>query len=239
MKNEEELKKNLIKDIEQEKCPLCSGTGWQLTKDNTYIQCDCIKLIRDRELFERSGINFKDIDKSFSTFVAWNDEVRSMKDIATSYYLNFSENRGKRSNSIMFCGSPGSGKTHLALALANNLMNKKNISVVYMSYRDVITKLKQNMVNESIYTSELEKYKNADVLLIDDLFKGKISETDINIVFEIINHRYLKYAPIIISTEMFTNGLLDVDEAIGSRLIEMSKSNLVEIRGRENNYRLR
>lgn len=239
MKKEEEPRKNLIKDIEQEKCPLCLGTGWQLTKDNNYIKCDCIKLIRDRELFEKSGINFKDIDKSFTTFETWNEDIKLMKDIATSYYFKFSENRGERSNSIMFCGAPGSGKTHLALALANNLINKKNVSVVYMSYRDVITKLKQNMVNESIYTSELEKYKNAEVLLIDDLFKGKISETDINIIFEIINYRYLKYAPIIISTEMFTNRLLEVDEAIGSRLIEMCKSSLFEIRGKENNYRLR
>lgn len=138
----------------------------------------------------------------------------------------------------MLCGNPGSGKTHLALAIANNFINKKKLKVIYMPYRDIVTKIKQNMLDEEYYRKTLSKYQTADILLIDDLFKGKVNETDINITFEIVNYRYLNNLPMIISTEYTVDKLLDFDEAIGSRIYEITRDYLVEIEGKANNYRL-
>lgn len=70
------------------------------------------------------------------------------------------------------------------------------------------------------------------------LQSGKTTESDINISFEIINHRYLNSKPIIISSELTQDKLLDFDEAVGSRIIEMCKGRIAEITGIENNYRL-
>ena len=72
-----------------------------------------------------------------------------------------------------------------------------------MPYRSVITTLKQNILDKEYYKNLVSKYQMAEILLIDDLFKGKVNETDINIMFE------------------------------------MSKDFIVEIKGQENNYRLR
>ena len=55
---------------------------------------------------------------------------------------------------------------------------------------------------------------------------------------EIINHRYLNNAPMIVSTELMPNQLLNYDEGVMSRLIEMSRDYMVEIKGQEYNYRL-
>ena len=140
---------------------------------------------------------------------------------------------------MLLCGNPGCGKTHLILALANSLINKKNIEVSYMSYRDEITNLKQSVIDKEIYSKKINKYKTTKLLLIDDLFKGKITESDINIMFEIINYRYLNNLPMMISTELNTDKLLNCDEGLGSRIIEMCKGNMKEIVGRQNNYRLR
>ena len=71
-----------------------------------------------------------------------------------------------------------------------------------------------------------------------DLFKGKITESDINIMFQLINHRYFNNLPIIVSSEFSVLRLMDVDEALGSRLIEMSKGRVVELMGKELNYRI-
>lgn len=191
------------------------------------------------KLWRESGISSNDIDKSFKNFESWSLQVRDMKDKATSYYTQFDNIKAERSNSIMMCGNPGCGKTHLSLALANNFMKKKGIAVVYMPYRDVITKLKQNMTDEEVYKKTLGKYQVAEVLLIDDLFKGKVNETDINIMFELINYRYLNRLPIIVSTEYTVDKLLTFDEAVGSRIYEMCKGYITEIKGTENNFRLR
>ncbi|MBQ3423200.1 MAG: DNA replication protein, partial [Romboutsia sp.] len=81
--------------------------------------------------------------------------------------------------------------------------------------------------------------KNARVLLIDDLFKGSVTPSDINIMFEIINYRYLNKKPMIISTEKYLDDLLSIDEALGSRIIEMCGTHNLELRGRHLNYRLK
>lgn len=58
-------------------------------------------------------------------------------------------------------------------------------------------------------------------------------------MFEIINYRYLNSKAIIVSSELTQDRLLDFDEAIGSRIIEMCKSRIGEAIGIENNYRLK
>lgn len=139
----------------------------------------------------------------------------------------------------MLSGNPGSGKTHIALALANSFMRKKGFKVIYMPYRDAITEIKQNILDKEQYKKIISRYQTCEILLIDDLYKGKKTEADINIMFEIINYRYLNRLPCITSTELGIFDMLDFDEAVGSRLFEVSKDYLVEIKGRENNYRLR
>ena len=107
-----------------------------------------------------------------------------------------------------------------------------------MPYRECITRIKQVIIDDIEYNRIVNKYKNARVLLIDDFAKGKITESDINIMFEIINYRYLNQKTIILSSELTQDRLLDFDEAVGSRIIEMCRGRIVEALGIENNYRL-
>lgn len=176
---------------------------------------------------------------TFTNFEVWNKSSKVAKNTAIAYYHDFDDVKGSRKNSILFCGQVGSGKTHLSVALAINFLKKKT-KVVYMPYRDVITKIKQNMLDNEYYTKMLSKYQTCEVLLIDDLFKGKINESDVNIIFEIINYRYLNYLPIIVSSEFSIERLLNFDEAVGSRIYEMCKDYVIEIeKDIHLNYRLK
>lgn len=225
------------------KCDICKDTGFTVSKDDKgydmYKPCKCMQMAKVQKIWEQSGISVTDIDKTFKNFEAWNQDIKNMKDRVTSYLIQFDNIKNDRNNSILLSGKSGCGKTHLSLALANNLLKKKGVAVVYMPYRDIITNLKQNMLDEDYYRKTLAKYQKSEVLLIDDLLKGKITESDVNIMFELINYRYLNRLPMIISTECDQRKLLDFDEAIGSRIYEMCKGYVVEIKGRGNNYRLR
>ena len=107
-----------------------------------------------------------------------------------------------------------------------------------MPYRDNIISLKQNMMDEEYYRKSINKFKKAKVLLIDDLFKGSITGSDVNIMFEIINYRYLNGLPLIVSCEKSIDEIINIDEAIGSRLYEMSCDYVASLSGKRLNYRM-
>ncbi len=146
------------------------------------MSCECRKIDKLKNEWKYSGINVEQSKLTFSNFEVWNQASSRIKDTAAAYCSDFDEIRDKRRNSILLCGQVGSGKSHCSIAVALNFL-KQRIKVVYMPYRDVITKIKQNMIDEEYYTKTISKYQLCEVLLIDDLFKGKVNETDINIMF--------------------------------------------------------
>lgn len=224
------------------KCNLCKDTGMIVVNsdDSQPIikPCKCQEAEKTKRQWKNAGLNPETAKQTFNNFEVWNKSSKVAKETAITFYKQFEEIKSSRRNSIIFCGQVGSGKTHLSIALALNLM-RKGIRVVYLPYRDVITAVKQNMLDEEFYKKQIGKFQTAEVLLVDDLFKGKINDTDINIMFEIINYRYLNYLPMIVSTEFTTDRMLNFDEAVASRIYEMCKDYIVQIEGQENNYRLR
>lgn len=212
------------------------------------VFCEC----RERKQYERilknSGISEAFRKKSFRNYSDKGiDILKKAKKKAVNYIKKFDEIRNTEKNSIAFLGQVGAGKTHLSIAIANNLMSK-NIGVLYMQYREDIVKIKQVANDEINYSNAINPYKNASVLLIDDLFKKAtykdrlgneiLNDADARVMFEIINYRYLKRAPIIVSSEYTVNKLLDLDEAIGSRIIQMCEDRTIEFVGEKLNHRL-
>ena len=228
----------ICEEIEESyKCTKCRDMTFILV-ENEALPCECRALREAEDILKKSGIGREFRNKRFDNF----DFSRSMATMkgyknAMDYENEFLDIENSRCNSIMFLGQVGSGKTHLSMAICNELMDR-GISVVYMGYRDAITGIKQNMMDRVYYNKMMNRYKSARVLFIDDLFKGKITDSDVNIMFELINHRYFNNLPVIISSELSVSRLIDVDEALGSRLVEMTKGRVVELRGRELNYRI-
>ncbi|RDY27428.1 DNA replication protein [Romboutsia weinsteinii] len=219
------------------RCSKCRDLTFILN-DNEAIPCECREILISEQILKNSGISEGYRNKTFKNFnYAYDMQILDAFNSARSYVKDFKGIKNSRNNSIIFMGQVGSGKTHLCLAIANNFM-KYGVGVVYMSYRDSIIQIKQNIMDGEAYNRIIHKYKNASVLLIDDLFKGSISTSDINIMFEIINHRYFNNKPIIVSSEKYVQDLLNIDESVGSRILEMCKGRVVELKGKMLNHRI-
>lgn len=225
-------------------CPKCGGSMWITWVDEQGCdmarRCDCFEPTMAKRRIAASGISESFRAKGFKNFDARGiEQLEKAKETCTQYCLNYQDIKETRHNSILLLGQVGSGKTHLALASANALLDYQKIRVVYMPYREMATRLKQNITDENVYSATIESLKKAPMLVIDDLLKGKTTESDINILFEIVNYRYVCSLPVIVTSEKTTSELLDFDSAIGSRLIEMAQGRIIEFKGNELNYRLR
>lgn len=220
------------------KCSKCRDMLFIEMSDGSYGPCECRKIRIAENKLKASGVSEKFREKRFENFDYQRDiQIIESYLTAKSYSNNFAEIRLAKRNSIIICGQVGSGKSHLGISIANNLLDD-SVGVIYMPYRSSINNLKQSITDEENYQREINVYKNAEVLLIDDLFKGKITESDVNIMYEIIDYRYFKCLPMIVTTEKTMDLLLNIDEAVGSRIYEMSKGNIVELKGEHLNYRL-
>lgn len=235
-----------IQESEYE-CPKCKDTGFIFKVDEkgheVACRCGCHEIRQSREMMRRSGISGEFQKKTFDNFStdcfspSGNRQLENAKGKAVQYVGHFKDIEHDRHNSIMFTGQVGAGKTHLGTAICGALM-EEGVAVIYMAYRNAVTKIKQNIIDESVYNRELNQYTSARVLYIDDLLKGRLTDADINIMYEILNYRYMSNLPVIISTEKTPNELIEFDEAIGSRLLEMCRGNIIHLHGKELNYRL-
>ena len=230
-------------DKDKYKCPICKDAGFlyfNFGGQDTQYECECTKKRMAIRRLEMSGIAEEDRSKTLADYITFGEKpLIDAKSTVQDYMSVFKEIKDTRTNSLLLMGRSGSGKTMLGIIAAMDIINNHALGLKYYSYRTMIAKLKQKITDEYEYNSELYKIISSSVLFIDDLFKGKITGSDINIMYEIINTRYLERKPIIISTECDIERLLNIDEAIGSRIIEMSKGHIVMFDNSTINYRLR
>lgn len=228
-------------------CPLCKGEKQVkiIKKGRTYYTlCQCVLDAEEKKwsetILESSGIGEAFRSKTLEGFVCNNPERQSMIVKATAFC------EGKVGASFLALGQVGSGKTHITVGIANKLM-QAGVPVRYAQYGTMINDLLSAKKDAINYVKVADHYRKARVLLIDDLFKGAVSTWDgsrslksnhLELVFQIINYRYLNKLPIIISSELDPTRLLDLDEGIASRLLEMAGKNIIVVNDVNMNYRI-
>ncbi|MCD7927335.1 MAG: ATP-binding protein, partial [Oscillospiraceae bacterium] len=135
-------------------------------------------------------------------------------------------------------GSVCSGKTHICTAICGELLNA-GVEVRYFRWADDSRRLKSLVREPEVYQRELEPYKRCKALYIDDVLKTKrgteVTAADINLAFELIDYRYSDSRLItILSSEKQMDELLNIDEALGSRIYERTKGHLLKLTGNKN-----
>ncbi|WP_245590479.1 ATP-binding protein [Aneurinibacillus terranovensis] len=203
--------------------------------------CECREQKKTKRMFKSSQITEEFQKLGFRNFITENRPkcVVDAYETAQDYLKYFDRFRNERKNSIALLGNPGCGKTHLLMAVSNNLM-RKGVGVLYFTWVDLLNELKDDF---DLLHEKVQRMQKVDVLFIDDLFKGRKEPTPFQLeqLFAIVNYRYLNHLPIMISSERDIDQICEIDEAIGSRIYEMCRDYTVLLQGsrKELNYRLR
>lgn len=221
-------------------CDKCGGSTWveaEGESKNMLKRCECYPRYVFMKNLEVSGIGNAFQRKTLDKFHAETEILDKIKRMVTNYINAYSENCEEKGNSLLLLGSVGSGKTHLGVSAAIELV-KQGVGVIYADYRSEIRSLKQSILDKAEYDRRKQRLQSCQCLLIDDLFKGNVTETDIGYIYDIINHRYLEQLPVIVTSEKSVKELMSIDEAVASRMFEMAKGYIITMQG-IGNYRLK
>ena len=214
-------------------CPDCLNRGYFVRVDEQgrrwSEECRCMAIRHSRERLERSGL--KDLVARYR-FETWQVKERWQKG-ALAMARQFVEDPAGRW--FLMTGQVGAGKSHLCTAVTGALL-EKGMPARYMLWRDTAVKAKAVVNDDAAYAAIVEPLKRIKVLYIDDLFKGaKVTQGDINLAFELLNSRYNDSGKItILSSEKLLEELLEIDEAVGSRIYERSEGFRLELSGVKN-----
>lgn len=198
-------------------------------------RCKCWYDDINQERLIRSGI--KNIERyTLSKYIVKNDWQKEIKDKAELFIKNYDINNRRW---FWIGGQIGAGKTHICLATMINLSMRYNLNYKFFDFNAELTLLKQNQYDDKQkYKDLIYTYKNISILCIDDFFRTEPSKTDINIMFEILNYRYINDKITIINSQMKLTEFANLDEALASRIFEKSKNFRIEIeRDISKNYR--
>ena len=214
-------------------CELCGNTGTIMeNRDGIWYgrECECMKKRRSMRSIRNSGMADMLSRYTFESYEAFDEKRKNIVTLAKRF--------AKKDDGWFFIsGRSGSGKSHICTAICKELI-EKNVEVRYMLWRDESAAIKACVTEADEYGRRIQKLKTVPVLYIDDFWKGGVSDADVRLSFEILNARYCDTSKrTIISSELPLSKIVEIDEAVGSRIFERSRG--YRIAAPNENYRLR
>ena len=127
---------------------------------------------------------------------------------------------------LLLTGGYGCGKTHLAAAIANAVINQ-GIPTLLQTVPDLLDWLRLTYgSSENTYESRFDEIRNINLLILDDLGTQNATPWAQEKLFQIINHRYVHRLPTVITSNQ---DLEEIDGRISSRLQDPTLVGLIKI----------
>lgn len=154
---------------------------------------------RINRILGESGIKKRFLSRTFENYKII-PENRKAYDAAKEYADNFEYNE-KTGKGIYFEGTNGTGKTHLAVAISLQLINK-GVPVICKSSIDLLADVKKAYDDASSISENavIDIYRKVDLLIIDDLGKEQCTPWTVSTLYAILDYRYEDMKPTIITT---------------------------------------
>lgn len=178
-------------------------------KKRAEIEAEADRRMRQRvaQIIGESGMHARFLRRTFDTFQITVDNQRAAR-VCKMYADTFKEKQPSDDtdpgrNGLFITGPKGTGKTHLAAAIANQIM-QEGIGVICMTMIDLLDRIKETYAQRNLWEASegdvLNTYKEVPLLIIDDMGKEPPTEWAVSKIYAIINARYEAYLPTIVTT---------------------------------------
>lgn len=214
-------------------CPICKGAGWlrhNVPRGHALFgratECECLEAERARRLADEmrrlsaleafQHLAFDNFDGKVAGVADAFEEARRFAHDASDWRW------------LVLSGVPGSGKTHIAAAIANEAM-RRGRAVLFTVVPDLLDHLRSTFAPASPvqYDEMFEGVRTTEILILDDLGTESATPWAQEKLFQIINYRYNFRYPTVFTTNRRFDSL---DERIRSRLSDQVLCKIFEIR---------
>ena len=167
------------------------------------------------------------ISKNQKAYTFENADEDTDKEIikkAKNYVKHFEEMR-KDNVGLLLYGNVGSGKTYIACAISNAIITEYSYTVKMRNFAQILNDLQKGGFNLD-RNEYIEQITNPTLLILDDFGIERNTEYALEQIYNVINARYLKARPTIITTNLNFKDIEKEQEdimlgRIYSRIIEM------------------
>lgn len=191
-------------------CPTCDGSGLLITTDargNRFAhECPCRLELRAGRALAQSRIPRRYLDCSLTNYETGHSSAHPSLGAAAVVAGRFSnayplETRGQ---GILFLGSSGLGKTHLAVSILRCLIADKGASGQFWEHKELLDKLRSiySLRTAGAEDKLLRSVITCDLLVIDDLGDITPSDWSWDTTAFILNSRYNENLSTIITTNL-------------------------------------
>jgi len=197
-------------------CEKCDGTGWIIDDDKPAVRCSCQSRRLRKVLFQNSRIPRRYTECCFDNFELPQSSSRK-KSNSKEWETRLSLKTAKETSiqliekfplvdkGILFMGTPGVGKTHLAVSIIKSLILEKAVPCLFYDFRELLQDIKNSFDRHSPVSQQdiLNPIIDMEVVVLDDLGAEKTTGWVLDNLGYIINSRYNNNKTTIITTNYF------------------------------------